>query len=190
MGQTELLAALDAQVEHVVGPMYQGYAELADFKPSPAFDVRILRPEDAEPIRHLARACDAEKPASSLTPIRRDVMDRFAAASTHTEREHSGVDRAESALFASFEDKELAAVAHYSMWASDAASVGVLTHPSHRGRGHGKRVVSAAMTEAFERGHLVLYQTMVSNHASVALASSLGCRDYATTLAVHLSEPA
>jgi len=66
----------------------------------------------------------------------------------------------------------------------------VLTHPAYRNRGYGKLVVSAAMADAFAHGHLVLYQTLEANRASVALAAALGCQDYARTVAVHLADTA
>ena len=98
----------------------------------------------------------------------------------------SGVARAESPLFAAVDDSGILAVAHYSMWAVDAASIGVLTHPAHRGRGWGKVSVSAAIRHALAGGHFILYRTLLANRASVALAASLGCRDYGRFLAVHL----
>ena len=114
------------------------------------------------------------------------VLRRLAAACEPIAWEHSGVERTDSALFGYFIGDEIVAVAHYSMWGDHAASIGVLTHPSHRNRGYGKVVVSAAMEDAFAHGHFVLYQTLVANSSSVALATALGCQDYARTMAVHL----
>jgi RimJ/RimL family protein N-acetyltransferase len=151
-------------IHHTVGPAYQGYAEKEDFLPQISKLVRKLHGEEQEVLQALKGACEA------------------------IAWEHSGIDETDSALFGYFAGEELAAVAHYSMWADDAASIGVLTHPAYRGRGYGKAVVSAAMADAFEHGHLVIYQTLSANHPSVRLATVLGCRDYARTMAVHFVE--
>ena len=154
----------------------------------PSGSVRTLRSEHRDAVQELMTARESERPESTLAPVWREVLQRFATASDPTEWEHSGIDRADSALFANFLGDELVALAHYSMWGQNAASIGVLTHPAYRNRGYGKVVVSAAMIDAFSRGHFVLYQTLVANRPSVALAAALGCHDYARTLAVHRVE--
>ena len=151
-------------LHHTVGPLYQGYAEREDFQPAPAFSARPLQTSERQALRQLQNA---------VAP---------------TEWEQSGIDRADSELFGLFLGKDLAAVAHYSLWAADAASIGVLTHPAHRGQNHGKVVVSAAMQDAFARGYWVLYQALVANRPSVAVAEALGCRAYAHTMGVYLRE--
>src|SRR5690606_23268507 len=93
---------------------------------------------------------------------------------------------ADSPLFAVRADSRILAIANHQMWGVEAASIGVLTHPAYRRSGHGKSVTTAAMSAAFAHGHLVLYRTLLANRASIALAESLGCRDYARFLAVHL----
>lgn len=150
-------------LHHTVGPAYQGYAEREEFRPAPSLLTRTLETSEREILRQLQDAAD---PA---------------------EWEQSGIERADSELFGLFLGrKDLVAVAHYSLWAEDAASIGVLTHPAHRGRAYGKAVVSAAMQDAFDRGYWVLYQTIVANQPSVAVAEALGCRAYAYTMGVHL----
>ena len=96
------------------------------------------------------------------------AFERFRNACEPIAWDHSGIDRANSALFGCFAGTDLVAMGHYSMWAPYAASIGVLTHPSYRGRAYGKAVVSAAMADAFEHGHLVVYQTVLANQPSVA----------------------
>ena len=149
-------------IHHTVGPAYQGYAEKEHFLPRESGAVRQLEAGEHHLLDRLKSGCE---------PIAWD---------------HSGIDRTDSPVFGYFIAGDVGALAHYSMWADRVASIGVLTHPVHRGHGYGKFVVSAAIAHAFERGHLVLYQTLISNTASVALATALGCRDYARTVAVHL----
>ena len=152
-------------VDRIVGPVFQGYAEADDFRPVHSDHVRRLCPADDDRLKALADACDS------------------------LQWEHSGTDFSTPNHFGLVADDEIVAVAHYDMWAPYAASIGIITHPAHRGRGCGKAAVSAAMKHAFERGHLVVYQTLLANTPSVRLAHSLGCREYARTLAVHLREP-
>jgi hypothetical protein len=48
-------------------------------------------------------------------------------------------------------------------------------------------VVSAATAQGLEAGLIVLYQALLANLPSVALATGLGYQPYATQLAVRLS---
>ena len=152
-------------VDRTVGTAFQGYAEADDFRPVHSDHVRRLGPGDDDRLRALAEACDSRQ------------------------WEHSGTGFSKPDHFGLFADNEIVAVANYAMWAPYAASIGIITHPAGRGRGCGKAAVSAAMKDAFEQGHLVVYQTLLANTPSVRLARALGCREYARTLAVHLQEP-
>ena len=68
-----------------------------------------------------------------------------------------------------------------------ASHIGVVTHPAYRGRGYGRAAVSAATARGLEAGFIVLYQTLLANAPSVALATELGYQPYATHLAVQLT---
>lgn len=188
LNEKSLQLLFGRRIHRFAGPLYQGYAEREDFTPMPSESVRMLSNEHRHVVQRLATASESERPESTLTPVWGEVVQRFAKACEPTEWEHSGIDRTDSALFGHFLGDELVALAHYGMLAHDAASIGVLTHPAYRNRGYGKTVVSAAMADAFSHGHVVLYQTLVANRASVSLAKALGCQDYARTFDVHLVE--
>ena len=79
----------------------------------------------------------------------------------------------------------MVAVARYRPAWEEAVSIGVVTHPAYRGRGYGRAVVSTA--QGLEAGFIVLYQTLLANAPSVALATGLGYQPYATHLAVRLT---
>jgi RimJ/RimL family protein N-acetyltransferase len=155
-----LQALFKAPVRRTVGPAFQGYAEAEDFRFYPSNHVRELLPGDKSRLQRLQAACEP------------------------TEWEHSAV-KWKSGLFGYVIGGEIVAVAHYDLWAPYAASIGVITHPAHRGRGYGKAAVSAAMRHAFAQGHLVVYQTLLDNTASVALARDLGCKAYARTVRIY-----
>ncbi len=158
----QLQRLFDQRIERTVGPAYQGYADVKHFLPRQPKAVRIVRSEDAELVQQLKRACE---------PIA---------------WEHSAIDQASSPLFAYYTPDGIVAIGHYSMWDYKIASIGVLTHPAYRRRGYAKLVVSAAMSDAFEHGYLVAYQTLMANTPAVAIATALGCQDYARTVAAYL----
>ena len=157
------VSALFAEsVDRVVGPAFQGYMEAENFHPFQTEHIRQLSSADNDALQELGKACD---------PL---------------EWENSRVKISKPNQFGLFINGQLTAVANYDMWAPNAASIGVITHPAYRGQGFGKSSVSAAIKHAFDCGHLVIYQTLLDNTHSVQLATSLGFREYSQTMAVHL----
>jgi RimJ/RimL family protein N-acetyltransferase len=57
---------------------------------------------------------------------------------------------------------------------------GVYCLPAHRGRGHARRAVQAALTELARRGLLSRYQVAEANTPSIRLATSLGMTQFLT----------
>lgn len=55
---------------------------------------------------------------------------------------------------------------------------GVYCRPSHRGRGHARRAVQAALTELSRRGLISRYQVAEANAPSIRLATSLGMTQF------------
>ncbi len=159
---TAIRTLFDQPPDRLIGPLFQGWAEVDDFRPCPSPHVRRLQPADRPNLRRLADACDP------------------------TEWSYSGITTSKVDLFGYFRHEELVTVAHYDIRGEFGASIGIITHPGHRGRGYAKAAVSAAMQHAFDGGQMVLYQTHLANAASVALSSRLGCRPYAQSLGVYL----
>lgn len=149
-------------VEPVIGPTFQGGAEPSDFRPFPAHPVRRLDVPDRSALERLLAACDLEQ------------------------ADHSGVTADEAALYGCHVGNELAAVAKGTLLSPFAVTPGVITHPRFRGRGCGRAAVSAVMQTAFKTGRVIVYQTLVANKPSVALALALGMHDYARHTAVRL----
>jgi GNAT superfamily N-acetyltransferase len=125
--------------------------------------VRALFAADTAALRQLAAACDADA------------------------WEHSGITFDDPHLFGLIVDGLVVAAARGRPGWGETAHVGVVTHPDHRGRGYGRAVVSATTAQALAEGFIVLYQTALVNRPSVALATGLGYREYATHLAVRLA---
>jgi len=155
-------ALLGPRIEQIVGPAYQGYVERPQFRAAPQPGARALAGPDQKALEQLADACAGEA------------------------WEHSGIAFDEPTIFGCFVADRLVAAARYRREWDEAAGIGVVTHPAYRGRGYGRAVVSATTREALAAGFIVLYQTLLANTASVALATGLGYRHYATHLAVRL----
>jgi hypothetical protein len=156
-----LLAVFGTAGGAVVGPAYQGFAGGDD-----AADIRV------EGVRPLGEA-----DRGALADLRR--------AAGETAWEHSAINPDRPPLFGRFAGGRLVAAATLEDAGGPVASVGVLTHPGHRGRGHGRAVAGAATLAALAAGAVAHYQTLEANAPSVAIAHALGYRRDATTLAVR-----
>jgi GNAT superfamily N-acetyltransferase len=150
-------------VERVIGTTFQGGAVPRGFLPFSAHPVRRLGPSDRSDVERLLAACDPEQ------------------------ANHSGVTANDTGMYGCFAGDELAAVAKGTPLSPFAASPGVITEPRFRSRGCGRAVVSAVVETAFAAGHVIVYQTLVANKPSVALALALGVEDYARHTAVRLA---
>lgn len=148
-------------VSKVNGLFYQAYAERAHFRSIADDGVRVMSLADEAFLDDLKDACDSH------------------------EWSQSGLERYESERFAYFVKDRLVAAARYDLWAVDAASIGVITHPDYRGKGYGRAVVSAAMAHALDAGHMVIYQARADNVGSIAISKALGCCEYAHTMSVY-----
>jgi GNAT superfamily N-acetyltransferase len=149
--------------ESVVGPSFQGWLAAERFA-GEARSARRLTAADRPALRALREACSA------------------------LDWEHAGIAEA-TELFGAFEGRELVAAGLRDRGAG-ACDPGVVTHPAHRGRGHGLAAVSVGVAEALGRGQVVLYQTLLENRPALRIAERLGFERYATLLAVRLEEDA
>jgi len=150
------------RVVRTVGPSYQGFAEADGFRSYQGPTVRRLSPSHRIEVRQLLSECAPQ------------------------EREDSGLREDSEPLFAAFDGARLAALGGVLPWALYAANPGVIVLPLFRGRGFGKAVASAAVCYILAQGQVVLFQTLLSNHAAVAIADALGCQSYARMLYVGL----
>jgi GNAT superfamily N-acetyltransferase len=163
-GETGIWALWKSRVQQIIGPAYQGYVEsTAQLRHAPHPRVRPLGESDRTALQQLADACEVEA------------------------WEHAAIALDEPHAFGCFADARLMAVARYRFGWEETAHIGVVTHPACRGQGYGRAVVGAATAEALAEGRIVLYQTLLANVPSVALATGLGFEQYATHLAVRLA---
>ena len=156
-------ALLGPRIERIIGPAYQGYVERLQFRSAPHSGVQALSRADQAALQQLADACEVDA------------------------WEHAGIAFDEPHVFGCFVDDHMVAVARYRAAWGEAATIGVVTHPAYRGYGYGRAVASAATAQGLEAGFIVMYQTLLANAPSVALATRLGFQPYATHLAVRLT---
>lgn len=91
---------------------------------------------------------------------------------------------------ACFAGETLAALATYEVWGGRLAHIGVVTHPVHRGRGHGRSAVAHLARMALAAGLIPQYRALESNIPSIRIAEALGFRCFATSVAVRLNRRA
>lgn len=106
---------------------------------------------------------------------------------TAEEWRHANLEAAELPLFAVADGGELAAVSGFERLAGRVAHIGVLAHPSHRGRNRGLAVVCGATARALELGLLPQYQTLAANVPALRIAERLAFEPFATTLSARFS---
>jgi GNAT superfamily N-acetyltransferase len=150
-------------VERIIGPAWQGCADGSDFRPADTCGACLLQPANEHALRLLERACDP------------------------TEWEHSSIVWERPPIFGCFLGAELAAAGTLVRWGDGLLSVGIITHPAHRGQGYGRAVVSAMTAHGLAQGAILRYQTLQANLPSVAIARALGYQEYGQTLAVRLT---
>ena len=158
-------ACFGPAVERVIGPAYQGYADGVAFRPVDLYGTRMLGEQDTLALHQLAEACGA------------------------TAWEHSGIGKGErQVVFGCFAGGELAAAGMGEPRNDVLWHIGIITHPSYRGRGYGRAVVCAIAAHGLALGLVPWYQTLEANAPSIAIAQGLGFTRYATTLAVRLRQ--
>ena len=166
LSHTSARRILGPAAGQIVGPSFQGWLPADHFRPIASDGVRRLAESEGEFIRALQASC------------------------SHEEWEHAGINPARADVWASFQGTQVVALGQLRSRPGNAVDPCIITHPEHRGAGHGLRLVSAMLERALTKDQLILYQTLMSNVPSVSLARYLGFDQYATLLAVRLGSEA
>lgn len=162
---TTLSAYFGSAVVRVIGPAYQRYVDGAAFRSVDTRGTRVLDEEDTPELRRLAEVCG------------------------EAEWGHSGIGKEDQqVVFGCFVGEMLAAAGMGEPRNDALWHIGVVTHPSYRGQGYGRALVSAATAHGLGLGLIPWYQTLQANTPSIAIALGLGYSQYATTLAVRLRQ--
>lgn len=158
-GWSGIIAALEPFSRLILGPAYVGYSATAPRLDSAA---RAVTHADSSAVAALQTACSP------------------------TEWEHGGCNVAEQPSSGVFVGETLVALAGYEIWGGTIAHICVVTHPAHRGQGHGTAVVAHLAARALEAGLLPQYRSLLSNESSMRIAHKLGFAQYGATIAARL----
>ena len=110
---------------------------------------------------------------------------RLQAACDETAWDHGGSEVGAVPCSGVFADGELAALAGYEVWTGSIAHISIVTHPRFRGRGYGREAVAHLACRALEAGLVPQYRTLEANLPSMRIATALGFRHYASSVAVR-----
>ncbi|MDA3838400.1 MAG: GNAT family N-acetyltransferase [Candidatus Delongbacteria bacterium] len=154
----DIYSKFEDKIDKIIGPIYQGYK----------VDDSLY--DDAEGV--LIEEIDSK------------TIDFFN--SELNEHDKMILGNFSKPIFAINEDNKIVSLSHYLFWTDKVISVGILTHPKYRKQGYSKKVLKLAMNHATDNGYDIAYQTLDNNLNSKLLASSLGIKEYATTLKVYL----
>ena len=157
-----LSAVLGAAAGLVVGPALLAYADASTFRAAPADGARLLGVDDEKLLRELEAACDA------------------------TEWDHADIHYGRAPIFGCFFSDVLVGAASYRTHGETIASIGIITHPGHRGRGFGRAAASAATAHALDGRLIAQWQTLEANVPSIAVGRALGYEPYCRTIAVRM----
>jgi GNAT superfamily N-acetyltransferase len=152
-------SALAPVAAKVIGPAWIGYAH--DEIPT-GNAARMLGPDDAAALVSLEQACSAE------------------------EWQHGGSEIGQPTAGVFHADR-LVAVAGYEVWGETIAHIAVVTDPHFRGHGYGRAAVASVASEAQRRGLIPQYRTLEGNAGSMRIASALGFRLFARSIAVRFT---
>ncbi|TMU85843.1 GNAT family N-acetyltransferase [Bacillus sp. BHET2] len=118
----------------------------------------------------------------------RTLLEELRDSCSEIEWQHSSIDEQKKPILLQILNGKVVAAGSWRRGESGFLSVGIITHPAHRGKGHGKKVVNALTKRGLTGGAIMHYQTLESNIPSVAIAQSLGYKRLGRTIAIRLSE--
>ena len=154
-------------IAETLGPATLAYLTPADFRPARGA-VSVLAPAAPGP-----SASGPSAPGPS-------ALSHFLGSVDEEDAGESGLAEITSAAFVVRDGGDVVAAAGYRAWPGTAAHLGVLTAPSHRGRGLAQIVASAAADDALRHG--LLPQWRARPAASRRVARALGFRELGAQL--------
>lgn len=160
--EESLRAALAASGIEMNGPDFlhflpEGKKARLSVTPNPSH-IRLLTDQDAELFAKFANSCPAD-----------DFEEAF-------------VELQHWAVYGAFDDGRIVAAGSAYPYdeITSLADLGVVTLPSHRGRGLGRDVIHALARHAIERGFEPQYRCQIDNAPSVTLAARSGFERFAS----------
>ena len=100
----------------------------------------------------------------------------------------AGFTAAPAMLFGIFEGESLVAAANLTPGPDAATDVGVIIHPSARGRGLGTKMAALAARQAITMHGEARYRGLTASPSTVAIADRLGFEEYGCNLVAYLND--
>ncbi|MDT9025114.1 GNAT family N-acetyltransferase [Rossellomorea yichunensis] len=161
----ELLGhSIGDQHKKIIGPAFQGYID----------NTSVLQASSSSVVEY-------------KTEQHRTLLKELRDSCSETDWQHSSIDEQKSPILLKILNKKIVAAGSWRKGESGFFSIGIISHPAHRGKGHAKSVVNALTKRGLSRGATMHYQTLESNTSSVAIAHSLGYERLGRTLAIRMS---
>lgn len=162
--QQQLASICPRTVGKIIGPAFIGYGSSESLDLRDASSARAV--SSHEEIAKLQAACEPE------------AWDH-GGSEPETERTFGVVDQSGALL----------ALSGYKVWNESIAHISIVTHPLHRGRGHGRAAVARAAQAALAAGLVPQYRTLSHNAPSMNIAKRLGFVEYGFSVYVRLGLP-
>ncbi|MCC5801178.1 GNAT family N-acetyltransferase [Rossellomorea vietnamensis] len=155
---------LNGKHTKIIGPAFQGYVE----------DDSLLQASSSSVIEYKSEH-------------HRTLLEELRESCSEIEWQHSSIDEQKSPILLQILNGKIVAAGSWRWGESGFLSVGIITQPAHRGKGHAKKVVNALTQRGLTSGATMHYQTLESNIPSVAIAKALGYKRLGRTIAIRLS---
>lgn len=160
-----IVQAIGIRQPKVIGPAYQGYVDTDTSLQPPSSTV-----VDLETDRH------------------RVLLEELRNSCAEIEWEHSAIDEQRLPILLCMNGERAVSAGSWRRDSSGCLSIGIISHPAFRGKGHAKAVVSALTRRGLASGAIMHYQTLESNTPSVGIAQSLRYERLARTMAIRIDE--
>ena len=110
-----------------------------------------------------------------LTETDADAFGAFASQAPADDLDEAFVELDHWLVVGTFVDDQLVSAASMYLWRDSAlADIGIITLPTHRGRGLARATVRAISARALSQGYEPQYRCQLDNAPSIALAGSAG----------------
>jgi len=124
-----------------------------------------------------------------VEPAHEAAVEELRAANPEAEWHEGGLGDMPNRWAVHAPSGQVAAIAGFEQWGEGLAQIGVVAHPTFRGRGYARDVASHAITEAHNAGLVSQWRARGGNETSQRLGASLGFAVLGQQAAVALRNP-
>jgi RimJ/RimL family protein N-acetyltransferase len=137
---------------------------------------------------YLHRDDHVAAPGATTQPVDPSELASLRGAVQRAEWSEGGFGHDDDVTFGAYHGNVLVAAGNLTDFAGRPADVGLVTHPDHRGKGHGLALARDMTTWAFAHGaEVVRYRALTTNMPSLAIARRAGFTPYGSNVAIRMS---